>query len=48
MGYEGHGKGSTKRSMLSAVNLHGREFATLVNQYLGEKTVVDIALPACH
>jgi len=31
-----------------AVNLHGHEFATLVNQCLGEKTVVDIALPACH
>jgi len=31
-----------------AVNFHGREFATLVNQCLGEKTVAVIALPACH
>ena len=31
-----------------AVDLHGREFATLVNQFLSDKTVVVIALPACH
>ena len=31
-----------------AVDLRGREFATLVNQCLGEKTVAVIALPAWH
>ena len=52
MGYEGHCNGSTKRNhvihLWDAVDLHGREFATLINQYLGEKTVAVIALPACH